>query len=511
MTTPTSTRDPRSGLASGISRLAAFATSQEARPALLGFAGASLITLGGLGAGSTRLHDPLLESLHLSWLRFGHGLVVSSVLLWGGVAVMLVSWLWLGRRVVDRTATEYTMVATTGFWLAPLLLSVPVFSRDTYSYLAQGALLRDGLDPYIVGPIDNPNSLLDNVSPIWTTTTAPYGPAFILVAKFVTLVVGNDVVSGTMLLRLCMLPGLVMLIWAAPRVARHVGANGAAALWICVLNPLVIIHLMGGVHNEMLMVGLMMAAIALTFANHPAWGVSLIAIAVAVKATAGIALPFLVWVWMRQLRQRRNLGPVPAFATATAGSAVIFVVVFAVLSWLAGVGLGWLTALAGSVKIINWLTVPTAAANLINVVGGLLLPVNFYAVLDVTRIIGIAIIAISLPVLWWRFRHDDREALAGIALALLVVVLFVPAALPWYYTWPLAVLSALAQSRSAIAVIAGFSTWIMVIFKPDGSHGMYSWLHVLLATTCAGLAWYSLSRAPEASEPQAERQTVSRP
>jgi alpha-1,6-mannosyltransferase len=508
MTTPTSTRDPRSGLASGISRLAAFATSQEARPALFGFAGASLITLGGLGAGSTRLHDPLLESLHLSWLRFGHGLVVSSVLLWGGVAVMLVSWLWLGRRVVDRTATEYTMVATTGFWLAPLLFSVPVFSRDAYSYLAQGALLRDGLDPYIVGPIDNPNSLLDNVSPIWTTTTAPYGPAFILIAKFVTLVVGNDVVSGTMLLRLCMLPGLVMLIWAAPRVARHVGANGAAALWICVLNPLVIIHLMGGVHNEMLMVGLMMAGIALTFANHPAWGVSLIAIAVAVKATAGIALPFLVWVWMRQLRQRRSLGSVPAFATATAGSAGIFVVVFAVLSWLAGVGLGWLTALAGSVKIINWLTVPTAAANLINVVGGLVLPVSFYAVLDVTRIIGIAIIAISLPLLWWRFRHDDREALAGIALAMLIVVLFVPAALPWYYTWPLAALSALAQSRAAIAVIAGFSTWIMVIFKPDGSHGMYSWLHVLLAATCAAVAWYSLVKAREAPEPPAERQAA---
>ena len=92
---------------------------------------------------------------------------------------MLAAWLWLGRRVIDRTATEYTMIATTGFWLAPLLLSVPVFSRDTYSYLAQGALLRDGFDPYIVGPIENPNSLLDNVSPIWTTTTAPYGPAFI--------------------------------------------------------------------------------------------------------------------------------------------------------------------------------------------------------------------------------------------------------------------------------------------------------------------------------------------
>src|SRR4051794_12412570 len=338
MTTPTPAQAPKTGPAHHLSRLTSFATSPQARPALLGALGAVSITAGGLGAGSTRLHDPLLESLHLSWLRFGHGLVLSSVLLWGGVALMLIAWLRLSRRVIDRTASEYTMVATTGFWLAPLLLSVPVFSRDTYSYLAQGALLRDGLDPYLMSPIDNPNSLLDNVSPIWTTTTAPYGPAFILVAKFVTMVVGNDVVAGTMLLRLCMLPGLVMLIWAAPRVARHVGGKGAAALWICVLNPLVIIHLMGGVHNEMLMVGLMMAAIALTFANHPAAGVSLIAIAVAVKATAGIALPFLVWVWMRQLRQRRNLAPTPAFATATAGSAVIFVVVFAVLSWLAGVG-----------------------------------------------------------------------------------------------------------------------------------------------------------------------------
>ncbi|ART69476.1 alpha-(1-_6)-mannopyranosyltransferase A [Mycobacterium dioxanotrophicus] len=497
MTAPTASQTSNSGLMHHVSRLVGFAMSPQGAQARLGFLGAVLLTIGGLGAGSTRLHDPLLESLHLSWLRFGHGLVLSSVLLWVGVAVMLMAWLWLGRRVIDRTATEYTMVATTGFWLAPLLLSVPLFSRDTYSYLAQGALLRDGLDPYVVGPVDNPNSLLDDVSPIWTTTTAPYGPAFILVAKFVTMLVGNDIVSGTMLLRLCMLPGLVLLIWASPRVARHVGANGAAALWICVLNPLVIIHLMGGVHNEMLMVGLMMAAIALTFAGRPVWGVSLIAVAVAVKATAGLALPFLVWVWMRQLQERRNLRPVRAFAIATAASALIFVAVFTVLSLAAGVGLGWLTALAGSVKIINWLTIPTAASNLINAVGGLLFPVNFYAVLEVARIIGIVVIVVALPLLWWRFRHTDREALTGIALAMVVVVLFVPAALPWYYTWPLAVAAALVQTRPAIAAVAGFSTWIMVMWKPDGAHGMYSWAHVLLTTACAAIAWYSLYRAPE--------------
>ena len=486
------------------SRLREFITAAEGRPALLGCLGAALITIGGLGAGSTKQHDPVLESLHLSWMRYGHGLVLSSVLLWVGVALMLIAWLWLGRRVLAGDASEYTMVATTGFWLAPLLLSVPVFSRDTYSYLAQGALLRDGLDPYAVGPIENPNPLLDNVSPIWTITTAPYGPAFIMIARLVTTLVGNHVIAGTMLLRLCMLPGLALLIWATPRLARHLSADVPIALWICVLNPLVIIHLMGGVHNEMLMVGLMTAGIALTFERHHVAGITLVAVAVAVKATAGIALPFLVWVWMRHLRERRGYRPLPAFAAAGGASVLIFVAVFAVLSGAAGVGLGWLTALAGSVKIINWLTIPTAAANLIHAVGGLFFPVNFYAVLQVTRLIGIVVIAVSLPLLWWRYRQDDRAVLTGIGWAMVVVVLFVPGALPWYYSWPLAVVAPLAQSRPAVAAIAAFSTWIMVIFKPDGAHGMYSWIHVLLATTCAMIAWYALSRPAQPAEITAE-------
>ncbi|WP_409429154.1 alpha-(1-_6)-mannopyranosyltransferase A [Mycobacterium sp. SMC-11] len=497
-TTPPVSR-ASSDAASGLSRLRQFAAGEQAGAAWLGCLGALLITLGGLGAGSTRIQDPVLDSLHLSWLRFGHGLVLSSVLLWAGVAVMLVAWLGLGRRVIEGTVSTYTLIATTGFWLAPLLLSVPVFSRDTYSYLAQGALLRDGFDPYVVGPVDNPNPLLEDVSPIWAATTAPYGPAFILVAKLVTMLVGNNVVAGTMVLRLCMLPGLALLIWAAPRVAARVGGSAPAALYLAVLNPLVIIHLMGGVHNEMLMVGLVIAGIALTLERRHLAGITLVALAAAVKATAAIALPFLVWIWMRRLRERAGYPTVVAFAAAAAVSTAIIVAVFAVLSALAGVGLGWLTALlAGNVKIINWLTVPTAAANLIHAVGGLFAPVNFYAVLHITRISGVAVIGLLLPVLWWRARRDDRSAVAGIAWAMLVVVLFVPAALPWYYTWPLAVAATVVRSPTAIAAIAAASTWIMVIFKPDGSHGMYTWLHVIGATGCAVYAWYRLSRAQQA-------------
>lgn len=496
-------------LSQHLSEIVGFAATPAARPAKLGFLGSALITVGGLGAGSTKPHDPLLDSMHMSWLRFGHGLVLSSILLWTGVVLMLIAWFLIGRRALAGETTEFMMRVTTGFWLAPLLLSVPVFSRDTYSYLAQGALLRDGFDPYAVGPVANPNTLLDNVSPIWTITTAPYGPVFILIAKLVTMVIGNHVIVGTMLLRLCMLPGLALLIWATPRLAHHLGTSGPIALWICVLNPLVLIHLMGGVHNEMLMVGLMAAGIALTFGGRHILGIIVVTVGIAVKATAGISLPFLVWVWMRHLRDQRGYRPTRAFLTATAMSLLVSTVVFAILTVVAGVGFGWLTALAGSVKIINWLSVPTAAANLIHALFNGFFAVNFYATLRITRYIGIAIIVVMLPVLWWRSRHDDRGALTGMAWSMLVVVLFVPAALPWYYSWPLAVAAPIAQSRRAVAIIAGFSTWVMVIFKPDGSHGMYSWLHVSLATAFALVAWYTLLRIPAVRADEAEERIAA--
>ena len=146
-------------------------------------------------------------------------------------------------------------------------------------------------------------------------------------------------------------------------------------------------------------------------------------------------------------------------------------------------------------RIINWLTVPTAAANLTDVIGGsLFTSVNFYAVLrhqtgrhrDHRQRTSVAVVEVSA--------HRPRGRCRASPSRWSSSSFFVPAALPWYYTWPLAVASALTQSRSAIALIAGFSTWIMVIFKPDGSHGMYSWLHVSVATACAVAAWYSLWR-----------------
>ncbi|MDA1559136.1 hypothetical protein PDK45_30030, partial [Bacillus cereus] len=103
---------------------------EDAAAATIGFGGAILVAIGGLGAGSTRQHDPLLESAGLSWLRFGHGLVVSSICMWLGVVLMLLAWLGLGRHVIAGKVTKESLLIVIPCWLLPLLASVPVFSRD---------------------------------------------------------------------------------------------------------------------------------------------------------------------------------------------------------------------------------------------------------------------------------------------------------------------------------------------------------------------------------------------
>ncbi|MEU5408785.1 alpha-(1-_6)-mannopyranosyltransferase A [Nocardia asteroides] len=514
-----------------------FARSPEGHAAMMGFFGAAMITFGGFGAGAVRKRDPLLEALHLSWLRFGHGYALSTILIWAGVLMMITAWVRLGRTTIGTRGAGVTpneLRAIVGIWITPLLFAAPMFSRDAYSYLAQGALLRDGFDPYQVGPVANPGVLLDNVSPVWTTTTAPYGPVFLLMGRAITLITGDNVIAGTIALRFVMLPGLALMMWAVPYLTKHLGGKPTVALWLAVLNPLVLIHLIGGVHNEMLMVGLMCAGIALVLERHHVAGIVVVAIGVAIKATAGVALPFLVWIWMLHEKERRAAQraaehpdaaptedqrhpdaarasadmPHPLFMFAKiAGLGVsVFALVFVAASAIAGVGFGWVTALSGSKKIINWLSLPTVLAHMITWVT----PLRMESVIGVTRTLCAAALVAVLVWTWWRFRHSEREAVMGILIAFVAIVLLSPAALPWYYSWPLALAAGFALSTSTLQWLVGICTWLMLVFQPDGSIGLYNFWHVALATFAAVVAAVSLRVVDPLHLRSASSQPVSR-
>ncbi len=59
--------------------------------------------------------------------------------------------------------------------------------------------------------------------------------------------------------RLVVLVGVGLIVWATPRLARRCGVAEVSALWLGPCNPLLFMHLVAGIHNEALMLGLMLA------------------------------------------------------------------------------------------------------------------------------------------------------------------------------------------------------------------------------------------------------------
>ena len=98
--------------------------------------------------------------------------------------------------------------------------------------------------------------MLLEVSADWRNTTTPYGPLHLGIGEVITRLVGDNITVGVILYRMVCLLGFAAIVWSIPRIARELGANPAFAQWLGVLNPLVLLHLIAGMHNEALMVGL---------------------------------------------------------------------------------------------------------------------------------------------------------------------------------------------------------------------------------------------------------------
>ena len=88
--------------------------------------------------------------------------------------------------------------------------------------------------------------------------------------------------------RLLAVAGLLALAWAVPRLAGWAGYDGAVASALVLSSPLMLAHGIGGLHNDLLMVGL--AAVALVAARHAGWvaGALVAGLAASVKAPGGL-------------------------------------------------------------------------------------------------------------------------------------------------------------------------------------------------------------------------------
>jgi hypothetical protein len=288
--------------------------------------------------------------------------------------------------------------------------------------------------------------VLDAVSPFWRHTTAPYGPLFLWIVSWFT---GSSLVVGVLLTRALELVGFVLLAAFAPRLARSLGADPARAAWWVLLCPLVLLGLVAPAHNDLLMIGLLVAGISLAIERRLLVGVALCALAATIKLPAAAAIPFILVA----ADDRR---------TALTGVVVAAVVLVAV-SVISGLGLGWISSGVFSTPDKVRLAITPATA-----VGWTVAQVVPIGARGLESALGGVAFGLSLvlgAVLLWRSRHENMVRNLGIAL--IAVAVCGPAAWPWYLTWGLVLLAAcpgIQQSRAlALAAVA-----CALVVKADG-------------------------------------------
>ncbi len=444
-----------------------------------GTVGTLLMGVGSLGAGTAPvLGNPVVGRPVLG--LFTRMPTASLAVAYTGIFMVVLAWLWLGAlaapgrvRLISRAQLDRTALT----WLLPLLVAPPLFSRDVFSYLAQSAMVNRGLDPYVLGPadalgVDHP--LVRGIPTIWRDTPAPYGPLFLSLGRPIDWIVGDNVVLGVLLHRALALAGLIMIIWALPRLARRAGVSPVFALWLGAANPLVLFHLVSGAHNEALMVGLLLVGLELALRRPevgPALlgGTALIAAAAQVKVPAALALGF-VMAWFARERGGR-LRDLAWAAAAVGGVAVASTVAIGLGT---GLGFGWTGALGTPNAVRSWMSVVTDLGLLAGWIGSLFgLGDQSTSVLALTRLVGLTASGMICLLLLWRCWRGRVEPLAGLGIGLGAVVLLGPVVHPWYLLWAAIPLAASATHPAFRATATAASALLAVVVSPTGSDFLF--------------------------------------
>lgn len=455
----------------------------------LGLVASCVLLFSSFSGGSTRNRGGVLEALNIGFFSYGHGRNLGLVLYWAGIFLLAAAWVLAGRMIIRKQlkhprpeggVRELQRILIA--WVTPLLFAGPMASRDVYSYLMQGAMVRDGFDPYTEGAAVNPGPFLLEVSQDWRNTTTPYGPLHLWIGKIVTTVVGDNVTVGIIIYKLLSLSGFVLIAWTVPRIARKLGADPAVALWIGVANPVIILHLIGGMHNESLMVGLV--SLGLLAALHQRFHAALLLVgtAVAMKATAIFAAPFIVWLMLHRYAPKGSTAVRTAVVFFCSGfiAAVEIIASVALITWASGTSWGWLSQVSGNSKVINPLAGPTLAADIIVPAVHIFDPdASYNAILGVLRTIAMVCMLIGLVIVWWLSRHTARDAIMGTAAAYQVAFVFNSVTLPWYYASIFTLMGTFRPPLWLLKFTSGVALFISLSFSGDGNHQLYNWFWVI--------------------------------
>lgn len=506
------------------------------RTRLFGATGTVVMAIGALGAGARPVvQDPTfgVRLLNLpSRIQ-----TVSLTMTTTGAVMMALAWLMLGRFALgNRRMSRGDLDRTLLLWVLPLLIAPPMYSKDVYSYLAQSQISLEGLDPYRVGPASGlglSHIFTLSVPTLWRETPAPYGPLFLWIGRGISALTGENIVAAVLCHRLVELLGVGLIVWATPRLARRCGVAEVSALWLGAANPLLIMHLVAGVHNEALMLGLMLAGAEFALRGidaprllpaswkrpGPDWEPlgMLVAGSVLIVLSSQVKLPSLLALgFVTMALAYRCGGNLRALLVTGGGMAALSLAVMALVGWASGLGFGWIYTLGTANVVRSWMSPPTLLALGTGQVGILLgLGDHTTAVLGLTRAIGVLIITVMVAWLLLAVFRGRLHPIGGLGVALGITVLLFPVVQPWYLLWAIIPLAAWA-TRTGFRVAAIVISLVVGIFGPTANGDRFALFQIIdatLASTVIVVALIALTytRLPWRRAPVRDTESIGEP
>jgi hypothetical protein len=335
----------------------------------------------------------------------------------------------------SRRTLFWAMIAVlvASFALAPVLLS-----HDVYSYVDYARLgVVHGLDPYVYPPAAEPfDPAYARVT--WIDATSAYGPLFTLIAYPLAWLPVSAAVAALKAIAALSVLGTAILV---ARIAPSRGVSPLGAATFVALNPLVLIHVVGGAHNDGLAILLATVGIAAMLSSREASAGAAFIAAFAIKAPAAIAAPFALAAAARSQLFPPQSGEKAAIwrgrgagtrmlSGASAAALAVGVAAYAAFGW-------------------NWLDAIGLAGENQHRTSHLSIPITFARItgLDPTAVRATALalyVVLFLYLLLRTWRGADwLRCAAWASLGLLLATAWL---LPWYLIWALP-LVALSRDR----------------------------------------------------------------
>ena len=445
------------------------------RPAITGFLALLLISIGG-----SFTNSPFKLNIPGTWF-FGvpaaptygptnqAGLLLSVVAVYGGLVMLIRVWVQLAKALRHRpqVPVKYLMWILAA-WMIPMVIIAPMFSRDVFSYAAQGEMVSRHINPYLYGPFTlGSGAYVAPVDPLWGNTPAPYGPLFLILDGFFATTSAHHEFVTVILLRVLEVASVFSMAWCMPKLCKVLGRDHGEAFVLAILNPIIIITMVGGAHNDGFMVALMLAGLTAALYGHRVIGVILCALAAAVKAPGAIGIIYIAWDWLGGgVPYVKRLRPL-------AIAALISLAVMGTLTAISGLGLGWVKNLGTPGTVRSWAAPATSVGLAISwVCDHVGIAISQAPILTTTRLIGMGIaVVVALHLL----RNYERIGwLKAMGLTMLVFVVLSPVVQPWYLSWGIILLAPVAKGkiRTTIIVLSALSPFLGL----PGGHELLSQL-----------------------------------